>query len=685
MKIETPQFTLMATTYEEFAKYSKLTADPWAEEQMWQRPIVGAFGVKTLNDILKDAEIELDLVEDLEASFGQEWDNIREALAENPAPFNKFARFIIKWRPDDLFWTETASDTHDVYMHKYTKEELLNLSKHSLQVIAKVKDLPTGSDQGALIDSIIAFNLETAGEIAYSNLKVPPSTPSPVNPSVNVPIKQPAWQSGMPLTDEQIEQAKEDAIQHIANEAIPRTVLMVYDQQGKDAALRVLKEQVMNWGHVGPGEPDVRGTPKGVEVSNQIINPTDVKIISYPDLLDYILRWNELKAQAYNKPPVPVTPVVPVEKPAAAPTVVTKPTAVTQPPTPAPRPTKILSSEDMRLLQDYWNTQFIRALGKVPAGFSSVFRIEFQEVKTLPFAEAKTAILAAADREIASIEQMQRARATIRQGEKIKPLAPPKMPPGRPRSEVPSEEEEEGGIPLGVGGERPPSLFPSGPLGHGRFMPFPRGPTSEERARLWNVFCTQIGAYCNDYQRQFTDYIEKSQFLSWEDMQEQFKFFVDTIKEGEDLPPLVQWRRKLTTPTGLRGELRELEPSPEAAKLTAQQIEDEEKNAVKRQRILISHWASVLIHQARYYNKEKTMLDLYEEVIARGVIDASIPEEIFMPIAKEAIREIYTQPLRPKEMVKTDDEEEEVEKLNLAKVPFVDISQQEIDSFLATA
>jgi hypothetical protein len=79
------------------------------------------------------------------------------------------------------------------------------------------------------------------------------------------------------------------------------------------------------------------------------------------------------------------------------------------------------------------------------------------------------------------------------------------------------------------------------------------------------------------------------------------------------------------------------------------------------------------------------MLDLYEEVIARGVIDASIPEEIFMPIAKEAIREIYTQPLRPKEMVKTDDEEEEVEKLNLAKVPFVDISQQEIDSFLATA
>jgi hypothetical protein len=36
------------------------------------------------------------------------------------------------------------------------------------------------------------------------------------------------------------------------------------------------------------------------------------------------------------------------------------------------------------------------------------------------------------------------------------------------------------------------------------------------------------------------------------------------------------------------------------------------------------------------------------------------------------------------EFVKTDGEEEEVEKLNLAKVPYVDISQAEIDEFLAT-
>ena len=78
------------------------------------------------------------------------------------------------------------------------------------------------------------------------------------------------------------------------------------------------------------------------------------------------------------------------------------------------------------------------------------------------------------------------------------------------------------------------------------------------------------------------------------------------------------------------------------------------------------------------------MHDLYDEVVDRGVIDASIPEEIFLPIAKEAIREIYSQKLRPIEKMKTDGEEEEVEKLNLAKVPYVDISQLELDAFLAS-
>jgi hypothetical protein len=368
------------------------------------------------------------------------------------------------------------------------------------------------------------------------------------------------------------------------------------------------------------------------------------------------------------------------------PTTITAAPKVIQPTAPAAptyKPTKILDSEDMRLLQDYWNTQFIRAIGKIPAGFSSVFRIEFQEVKMLPFADAKATILAAADREIEGIESAQRARAVIRQGERVSPFKQPSKAPMGRREEVPVGEEEER-LPLATG-RVTPSAFPTNPLSV--MQPFPRGPTSLEQLRLWKVFCYEMqqeGYDCNPYAKDFAEYIGKSQFLSWQDLQQKFEFFENTIMEGATLPPLVQWRAKLTTPTGLRGELHELEPSPEPAKLTSQQIEDEEKNAVKRQRILISHWAAALIHQARYYNRVKTMSDLYDEVVSRGVIDASIPEEIFLPIAKEAIREIYTQPLRPKEMVKTDDEEEEVEKLNIAKVPYADISQAEVDEFLAT-
>jgi hypothetical protein len=390
-----------------------------------------------------------------------------------------------------------------------------------------------------------------------------------------------------------------------------------------------------------------------------------------------IYLYKEIKQPAAAKKPTVTTPAPAVTQPTPTPKVI-------QPPAPPIKPIKILSTEDMRRLQDYWNTQFFRQLGKVPASISSVFRVEFEGVKLLPFEEAKEKILAAADDIISEI----RARQAVFKGERVRPEPQPRTQPkpahrpGRTDREI-EEDNEEGGF-SGLGNV-PPASFPPAPLSI--MQPFPRGPTSEEKLVLWRVFCYQMrqkGFNCDDFQRPYDDYIEKSQFLSWEDLKNRFTFVLETLAEGARLPPLVQWRSRLTTPTGLRGELREMEPSPDAAKLTAGQIEEEEKNAVKRQRILISHWAAALIHQARYYNKVKTMHDLYDEVVDRGVIDASIPEEIFLPIAKEAIREIYSQKLRPIEKMKTDGEEEEVEKLNLAKVPYVDISQRELDAFLAS-
>jgi hypothetical protein len=163
-KLETPQFEILATTPKEFVDHGQSWADL---EGMWNRPIVGMFGVKTLIEILKEGEVSLDLVEDLTAAFGQEWEQIREALADNPPPFNKFAKFIIKWRPEDLSWTESAKHTYDTYNFKYSLDELKAMSKRDLQFIAKIKDLSTSGEEGELIDSIAAF-VPYAGEEAVA-------------------------------------------------------------------------------------------------------------------------------------------------------------------------------------------------------------------------------------------------------------------------------------------------------------------------------------------------------------------------------------------------------------------------------------------------------------------------------------------------------------------------------------
>lgn len=97
------------------------------------------FGTQNFIDILKDAEVEYDAVEDNAITWGNDWEAIREALADNPAPFNKYADFHIKWRPEDLSWEESAKQAYDIYNYRYPKGELVNRSRHQLQVIAKIK------------------------------------------------------------------------------------------------------------------------------------------------------------------------------------------------------------------------------------------------------------------------------------------------------------------------------------------------------------------------------------------------------------------------------------------------------------------------------------------------------------------------------------------------------------------
>ena len=64
----------------------------------------------------------------------------------------------------------------------------------------------------------------------------------------------------------------------------------------------------------------------------------------------------------------------------------------------APKP---LSDEDKRKLEDIWFNEFYLALGRVPPHIDSVFRVKLEEVKNMPYEEAKKAVLSTADEIIA--------------------------------------------------------------------------------------------------------------------------------------------------------------------------------------------------------------------------------------------------------------------------------------------
>jgi hypothetical protein len=110
-----------------------------------------------------------------------------------------------------------------------------------------------------------------------------------------------SWKKGMPLTDEQIEWAKEEALMHIADYFIPNNALWTYDEKGKDAAVLFLKQQISNYGQGGPDEPDIIGTPKGIWITNEVMTPneadsalpTAARLITYSDLLNWLLHNRE--------------------------------------------------------------------------------------------------------------------------------------------------------------------------------------------------------------------------------------------------------------------------------------------------------------------------------------------------------------------------------------------------------
>jgi predicted transcriptional regulator YdeE len=313
-----------------------------------------------------------------------------------------------------------------------------------------------------------------------------------------------------------------------------------------------------------------------------------------------VIKENNELIKTFKKEIAKPTPIVSVEK--------------------SVKPPKPLSDDEIRLLQDLWVTEFFRSLGRVPPNITSVFRVEFDANKTKSFDEAKEAILKAAD-EI--LEEM-KAREVAKRGVPLRPAAPSRMPSRVPiREETGGKEEENHGVPLG---RVPPAQFPSFPLCYN--LPFPRGPCSEEQIRLWNAFLYQMqqqGFDGNIYDREFREYIEDTQFLSWEDLHAKFDEFIKTLKSGQQLPPLFVWRGA-PIPTGLKGEMQELEP-----------LEQKES--------LIVHYSGVVIRNKRSNGEIPTLEDLKAELVDLNVI----PQETELGELRDVAKVALTRALEKKD------------------------------------
>lgn len=135
-KKKPPEFIVMATTVEVFDKAGR----DWQAE-MWSRLLSGSFGVEPMKGFLEEGETTYDLYEDSLMTWGQNPDSIKDALEENPPPFNKMGVFRIRWKPEDVSWTESARQAWDIYHHEYKPEDLRPMTLKELEVILIVKNI----------------------------------------------------------------------------------------------------------------------------------------------------------------------------------------------------------------------------------------------------------------------------------------------------------------------------------------------------------------------------------------------------------------------------------------------------------------------------------------------------------------------------------------------------------------
>jgi len=156
IKPHEPQFSVLITSREEAEK---------PMEERWELTVVAFPSSKELEEWLAQGRDEYDLVESYQMAWGQEWTAIREALAMNPEPFKKWARYNLHWSPADIEWSPLAKKVYDIYHYSYTKGELEALPTNEVMLVATIKGVTKGKSKEEAIGNIIAQQAYKPAEV----------------------------------------------------------------------------------------------------------------------------------------------------------------------------------------------------------------------------------------------------------------------------------------------------------------------------------------------------------------------------------------------------------------------------------------------------------------------------------------------------------------------------------------
>lgn len=216
---------------------------------------------------------------------------------------------LAEWKKRDPFLLDLEgfqrfSDAHDLkrlirlghpdeYGESYRRLDVIKtIEERGMRIL---DDLGWSSDPNAYYKQVGGYRVERLGQIlAFARRE---DAPPEENMFHLLEMYEPTTQTETlypDLTSDDEIYAIDRAIDHIANDYIPKMTRAIYEKEGRAEALKFLKGELRSFGTYCFGKPGVTGTSKGVLVhwGFPTIDPPHVykeRRISFGRILDYIL------------------------------------------------------------------------------------------------------------------------------------------------------------------------------------------------------------------------------------------------------------------------------------------------------------------------------------------------------------------------------------------------------------